>query len=55
MGVLAAPPLRDFFALSGPSLLVLGTALGGAAFSLAGLWLTDERFVPGRSWDDSPA
>ncbi len=51
--VLTAAPLREFFALSAPEPLVLGAALGGAAFSLAGLWLTDERFVPGRSWDDA--
>jgi len=50
--VLATPSVREFFALAAPGPLVLLTALGGAALALTGLWLTDERFVPGRPWDD---
>jgi len=45
--VLALPGLRDFFALT-----VLGAggvfiALAGAALAVGGLWMTDDRFVPG--------
>jgi hypothetical protein len=45
--VMAVPGTRHFFALT-----VLGPggafdALAGAALAVAGLWLTDDRFVPG--------
>jgi magnesium-transporting ATPase (P-type) len=44
---LAAPGVRSFFAMTvpGPGGVVL--ALTGAAISVAGLWLTDDRFIPG--------
>jgi len=45
--VLALPPLRDFFALAVPGPAALATALVGAAGGVAGLVLTDDRFVPG--------
>jgi P-type E1-E2 ATPase len=46
--VLAIPGLRHFYALAvpGPGMLVIAAA--GAAVAIAGLWLTDERFIPGR-------
>jgi hypothetical protein len=45
--VMAVPGTRHFFALT-----VLGPggafdALAGASLAVAGLWLTDDRFVPG--------
>jgi magnesium-transporting ATPase (P-type) len=46
--VLLTPATRHFFELSVPGPVVLMTAAAGAAFALTGLWLTDERFVPGR-------
>ena len=45
---LAAPPTRDFFELAGPSLGILMTSIVGTAFAIGALWLTDDRFVPGR-------
>jgi cation-transporting ATPase E len=47
--VLLAPGTRDFFELAVPGPVILVTAAFGAAFALAGLWLTDDRFVPGRA------
>ncbi len=47
--VLAFPSSRDFFALATPSPAILATAAAGAALAVLGLWLTDERFVPGRA------
>ena len=49
VSVLALPAPRDFFALAQPSLLVLVTAVCGAALACIGLWLSDERFAPGRA------
>ena len=49
VSMLAVPLARDFFALAGPSPLVLGTAVCGATLALVGLWLSDERFAPGRA------
>ena len=45
--VLATPSTRDFFALGvlGPGGIFI--ALAGAALAVTGLWLTDDRFVPG--------
>jgi magnesium-transporting ATPase (P-type) len=45
--VLATPGVRDFFALTvlGPGGVVI--ALAGAGLAVVGLWLTDDRFVPG--------
>lgn len=47
--VLLVPGLRHFFDLASPSFSILLIAAAGAGLSLAGLWLTDERFVPGRN------
>jgi cation-transporting ATPase E len=44
--VLATPFTRSFFALSVPGPIMVLTALTGAAIAVAGLALTDERFVP---------
>jgi cation-transporting ATPase E len=45
--VVAAPFTRHFFSLSTPGLGGVLVAIGGAALAIAGLWLTDDRFVPG--------
>jgi len=45
---LAAPPTRHFFDLTAPTPGVLVISLVGTAFAAAALWLTDDRFVPGR-------
>jgi P-type E1-E2 ATPase len=45
--VLAAPGTRHFFALSVPGPGGIFLALAGAALAVGGLWLTDDRFVPG--------
>ena len=45
--VLAAPGVREFFALTVPNVGAVLISLGGAALAIAGLWLTDDRFVPG--------
>jgi cation-transporting ATPase E len=45
--VLAAPGTRHFFALTVPGAGGFFVALAGAAVAIAGLWLTDDRFVPG--------
>ncbi|HTO25372.1 MAG TPA: HAD-IC family P-type ATPase [Gaiellaceae bacterium] len=45
--VLAAPGMRAFFALTVPDFGAVLISLGGAALAIAGLWLTDDRFVPG--------
>jgi magnesium-transporting ATPase (P-type) len=42
---LALGPTRDFFALATPDLEIVLTALGGSAFSILALWLSD--FTPG--------
>jgi cation-transporting P-type ATPase E len=44
--VLLTPGLRGFFELSGLDPLIVVVSLVGAALSVTGLWLTDERFVP---------
>ena len=44
--VLATPFARSFFALSVPDATMVLTALTGAAIAVAGLALTDDRFVP---------
>jgi cation-transporting P-type ATPase E len=46
--ILALPGTRGFFDLAGPSVLIFLIAAVGAGLALAGLWLTDERFVPGQ-------
>ena len=45
--VLAAPGTRHFFALTIPGPGGVFLALAGAALAVIGLWLTDDRFVPG--------
>jgi magnesium-transporting ATPase (P-type) len=45
--VLAAPFARHFFALTVPGPGGVFIALAGAALAVVGLWLTDDRFVPG--------
>ena len=45
--VLAAPFARHFFALDVPGAGGVFVVLAGAALAVAGLWLTDDRFVPG--------
>jgi cation-transporting P-type ATPase E len=47
--VLLTPVSREFFELAVPGPAILAVATAGAAFALAGLWLTDDRFVPGRA------
>jgi hypothetical protein len=42
------PPGARFFALTSPSPTILLTAVSGAALAGIGLWLSDERFAPGR-------
>jgi cation-transporting P-type ATPase E len=45
--VVALPGTRSFFALTVPGAGGAFLALAGAALAIAGLWLTDDRFVPG--------
>ena len=45
--VLAVPGARHFFALTIPGPGQTFVALAGAALAVGGLWLTDDRFVPG--------
>jgi cation-transporting P-type ATPase E len=45
--VLALPGMREFFALTAPGAGAVVIALAGSALAVAGLWLTDDRFVPG--------
>ena len=47
--ILLAPSGRDFFELAVPGPAILVIAAAGSAFALGGLWLTDDRFVPGRA------
>jgi cation-transporting P-type ATPase E len=44
---LALPATRAFFELALPSAAMVLTAIVGIALAAAGLWLVDERFVPG--------
>ena len=55
--VLVAPFARHFFALVLPGPGGIFVVLAGAALAVAGLWLTDDRFVPGawRAAPDTPA
>jgi magnesium-transporting ATPase (P-type) len=45
--VLAVPGAREFFELAVPGPAACVTAVVGAGLAVAGLWLTDDRFVPG--------
>jgi cation-transporting ATPase E len=53
--VVALPGTRGFFALTVPGAGGAFLALAGAALAIIGLWLTDDRFVPGalREWKPS--
>jgi P-type E1-E2 ATPase len=55
--VLLAPATRQFFALDVPGVGGVFVVLAGAALAVAGLWLTDDRFVPGvlRDARDTPS
>ena len=46
--VLIFPGTRDFFDLSAPTFAIVVISVAGAAVSIAGLWLSDDQFVPGR-------
>ncbi|HUK45293.1 MAG TPA: HAD-IC family P-type ATPase [Gaiellaceae bacterium] len=48
VGVLVVPWTREFFTLAAPGLWLI-VAVVGAAFAIAGLAATDDRFVPGRA------
>jgi len=48
VALLAVPWTREFFDLAVPGPAAWVTAVVGAGLAVAGLWLTDERFVPGR-------
>jgi hypothetical protein len=54
LAVLLFPPTGRFFAVSAPSPLILVTAMTGAALAAIGLWLSDERFAPGRAHEAPP-
>ncbi len=46
--VLVVPWAREFFALSAPTFGIVGITLAGSVIAIAGLAVTDDRFVPGR-------
>jgi cation-transporting ATPase E len=46
--VLVSPPLRRFFDLALPQPTSILAAAGGTLLAVGVLWLTDERFVPGK-------
>jgi hypothetical protein len=54
LAVLAAPGLRRFYELELPSVGGWLAAAVGSALAIGFLWLTDDRFVPGRSGTDPP-
>jgi len=45
--VLVFEGTRDFFMLSQPTAAIMLCSIGGSALAITGLWLTDDRFVPG--------
>jgi P-type E1-E2 ATPase len=45
--ILAFGVTREFFELAVPNAGIVLSALGGSAVAISGLWLTDDRFVPG--------
>jgi cation-transporting P-type ATPase E len=53
--VLAIPSTRSFFALDVPGLGGWLIVILGAAIAIAGLWLTDDRFIPGKTTRGSDA
>jgi len=48
--VLATPGMRHFFELAVPGPAAVLTSIVGAALAVGSLWLTSDRFVPGRGW-----
>jgi len=52
--VLALPGFRDFYELEVPSPGSWLVAALGCAMAIGFLWLTDDRFVPGRSGESTP-
>ena len=46
---LILPFTREFFELSMPNVGIIFVSAGGIALSVTGLWLTGDRFVPGRA------
>lgn len=49
LAVLSFPMMRGFFEVSPPTPLVITVSVLGSAIAVFGLWLTDQRFVPGRA------
>jgi P-type E1-E2 ATPase len=47
MLVLVFEGTRDFFELAVPNAAIVLCSIGGSALAITGLWLTDDRFVPG--------
>ena len=52
--VLALPFARRFFELAAPDPVLFLVALAGTGIAIAGLWLTDERFLPDYGRTDRP-
>jgi cation-transporting ATPase E len=46
--VLVTPAVRDFFELVVPGFAAVVTSIVGAALAIGSLWLTSDRFIPGR-------
>ncbi len=46
---LVLPFTREFFELSTPNVGIIFISAGGVALSITGLWLTGDRFIPGRA------
>ncbi len=52
--ILASDVTRDFFSLAVPNAAIVLSSIGGAAVAMAGLALTDDRFVPSVSLSKPP-
>jgi len=46
--VLATPSAREFFELVVPGVAAVATSVTGASLAIGSLWLTSDRFIPGR-------
>jgi hypothetical protein len=46
--VLVTPSVREFFELVVPGFVAIVTSIIGAALAIGSLWLTSDRFIPGR-------